>query len=1045
MVESVPSRSRGRTKMNIARKIACGVVLPAVVALGAASAWAGEWTYDASANPKTISDGNWTIGLLDSDLENGMVQLGNITAGSGVLDLRNLTVDGHRITSILFHPNSGAYATSWKTWDISDFLIDAFDSVADDRHNTLVFGGNANIRNIEITGGNVASISIEFSGMTGLTNAVIRLPDLQTFGVYNQNSGFYNCTALKRVVLDCPKLSSMGQNVYGNCTALEGDVGDYIPPWVTNFWQNSQFTAAGVTGTLVLTNLQSVNYMNFSGIGDTKITFTGTSLAGSQIFRGRWGDVTLVAPDLTNMAFNASYVWTITNFTFYLPKLETAVGLGSSVKTTTFLSAAPAKSLVQTLVGNFTASSYGLDKIGTIYCSKDMGWQDVADAMTISEEMSPYKPEGCFGVVHSADGKTRAWLVHRNSPYQPQLGLSFSGDAITVTVPAGIISDTNRLALCWGEADQGEAFEYWDHTAILCDEVTSTGGVWTVSAAANGIAAGSVLRACLVKSYKVVEYAESTSNCKLAVNTRVEAKTGLHVKTKMRWLALGDIEFCGGRYKSGDHTRMYAVHTYQNKWLLGYGSTTASGSAIATGTDYEIESKLYLGSQTMVVDGVQTCSLSENYEVDTSGPCGVFAAWYPINQYTCETYTRCYYLKMWENGNTTDNPDGDLVRDFVPVKDADGHGALYDKVTGKVFESVYFGTGATEYLAVGDETGDEVSEMTVVGAAVCYNPAGTAGAGDFYATLDGRTLTITVNPAAVLNGNLALCLGSDAQDRGPDASDWAQVVVVADRVPYIGGVYCVNLTTAGITNDVVRPFLAQVTETEELTYLRMSNPYLNSHVRTGVPAKSGARVVTRMSWDNKASGGTGGDQSYFGAKASSADATRLMLIHCYPSQWGMGYVTGNWSKGAITNGKVCDVEVKGYVGYQMLKVDGSELYSGNNSTAIDLSLDFTVFACNYTEGNQGLGSVSTCYYLKVYSDGDETTNPDGTLVRDFVPARRGGKLGLWDKLNGEFHPGVGTCFSGGAVVSKLLPDTYETHLAANAIRASSPGLVLVVR
>ena len=85
--------------MNGVRNLACMVVLLAAVALGVASTWAEEWTYDGSTNPKTISDGNWTIGLLDTDLENGMVQLGNITAGSGVLDLRNLTVDGDALRS----------------------------------------------------------------------------------------------------------------------------------------------------------------------------------------------------------------------------------------------------------------------------------------------------------------------------------------------------------------------------------------------------------------------------------------------------------------------------------------------------------------------------------------------------------------------------------------------------------------------------------------------------------------------------------------------------------------------------------------------------------------------------------------------------------------------------------------------------------------------------------------------------------------------------------------------------------------------------------
>ena len=58
------------------RRSAFGFVLlfAAMAAAFVKTAYAGEWTYDSSTNPKTISDGNWTIALLDSDLENGMVQ-----------------------------------------------------------------------------------------------------------------------------------------------------------------------------------------------------------------------------------------------------------------------------------------------------------------------------------------------------------------------------------------------------------------------------------------------------------------------------------------------------------------------------------------------------------------------------------------------------------------------------------------------------------------------------------------------------------------------------------------------------------------------------------------------------------------------------------------------------------------------------------------------------------------------------------------------------------------------------------------------------------
>jgi hypothetical protein len=70
-----------------------------------------------------------------------------------------------------------------------------------------------------------------------------------------------------------------------------------------------------------------------------------------------------------------------------------------------------------------------------------------------------------------------------------------AGDTITVTVPDGTASGTNRLVLCWGATDAGPEFVDWRNSSILSENVTSTGGVWTVSAAAKGIAANSALRA----------------------------------------------------------------------------------------------------------------------------------------------------------------------------------------------------------------------------------------------------------------------------------------------------------------------------------------------------------------------------------------------------------------------------------------------------------------------------------------------------------------------------------------------------------------------
>jgi hypothetical protein len=74
-----------------------------------------------------------------------------------------------------------------------------------------------------------------------------------------------------------------------------------------------------------------------------------------------------------------------------------------------------------------------------------------------------------------------------------------AGDTITVTVPDGTASGTNRLVLCWGATDAGSEFVDWGNSSILSENVTSTGGVWTVSAAAKGIVANSALRAFIVK------------------------------------------------------------------------------------------------------------------------------------------------------------------------------------------------------------------------------------------------------------------------------------------------------------------------------------------------------------------------------------------------------------------------------------------------------------------------------------------------------------------------------------------------------------------
>lgn len=880
--------------------------------------------------------------------------------------------------------------------------------------------------------------------------------------------------------------------------------------------------------------------------------------------------------------------------------------------------------------------------------------------------------------------------------------VSFKGDAITVTVPAGTVTDAASLVLCWGETDAGETDEGWDHKETLSDGgVTAAGGSWSVSASEKGISDSDVMRAIVrgKMGYKVVEYVQSNTgavggggaanNKSIGINTGIDAKTGLHVKTKMRWNELGDCSFCGGRYRSQDSTRFYAVHTYQNKWLLGYGDTTAYTVDCQTEQDYEVESKLYLGSQTMFVDGVKVAEMTKNTTVDTLGPVAVLAGYYPANEpnpMTCASHARCYYLKLWENGNTTDNPEGDLVRDFIPVKDEFGHGALYDQVTKKVFESQFCGGTVEEFLSVGDETGNVVYPVNKgrfsCGAATVYDPAGTGGerpsgfvfaldpsvvdgqlslaasfscagvgcypldafvatltvgeaavngtidwiagtitfpsvavaddadaafslaydtgagdrfvsclpvrlgtedwfestatalnadgvwtgataqggrialadgaaysphskakaglrvidftgvfgavsgtdskapskakfgieireAGDddycfhvvangnwlpvpsveadptaeyrvrvqldgsagtvsYYVTgRDGLTalcgpyanaasadgvsricfdgaasldslvgvrrglpedyafnaarrknlVTINVDPDAVTEDDMTLVLCYDEKDRGADAAAWGNHLVVDSAVGPTGGTYTVDLSAAGIDSGRIRPFLVIYDPEPIALYESLSSTVENNRlsggcVDTTIPAKSGTRVVTRMSWTKVTSDS---DCCYFGARYQSGSDTRLMLVHCYPGKWGQGYLSGNWNDpktSTIENDRVYEVEATAYPGFQQLKVDGVVKCEGSVADSVDYStIDFSLFACKYVQGAatsdkiHALYSNATCHYLRIYTNGDKDTNPDGNLARDFVPAMRSGRCGLYDLKNREFVPG----------------------------------------
>ena len=658
-----------------------------------------------------------------------------------------------------------------------------------------------------------------------------------------------------------------------------------------------------------------------------------------------------------------------------------------------------------------------------------------------------------FCILHSAFCIAFAALCAASAYAAPEL--SFEDDTISVTVPADTVTTNSALHLCWGASDAGANPSDWSHSACLtADGVTATGGTWTASAAARGVATGDAIRAIIVGPIPFwgVEYVETPAtvspgkggddpapnNKTLGVYTGVDAKTGLHVKTRMRWLALADSEFCGGRYTSSDSKRIFPIHTYRSNWLLGYGGLTAGTNSCSANTDYVVESKLYQGRQTMSVNGTQIYELHDNSEVHTEGECIVFGAYYTastLNHLKLQAHARCYYLKMWENGNTSDNPEGDLVRDYVPVKAADGRGALYDKVSGAVFAPVSFGTETPQRLVVGDETGEIYHYGTGTLASSILRHYLVA---DIAATVGSGQVAVTVEPEIIVGVTnvLVVCWGD--HDYGDQAADWPNVLSEQYAVGQAGGTFVFPAAEIA-EGSSVRAFL--VKDIRLADYISsVDNSSANAitvYFDTGVEANHGVRVQTRIEWLERWE-----DFGFMGVRYDNGNS-RFILIHGYKNgQWGLGYGVGHWNNGVFNLDTPYEVEAKLYAGEQRLTVDGVDKYAGDDSSVRDYGRNLFAFAVNWYRPQPGTpqyGCRAKCYYLKMYTGGDKTTNPDGTLVRDYLPAVVDGVAGMYDRANRTFTVSAGANAFRYGSVTNTIGNTDVTYLASGLAAETASG------
>lgn len=173
--------------------------------------------------------------------------------------------------------------------------------------------------------------------------------------------------------------------------------------------------------------------------------------------------------------------------------------------------------------------------------------------------------------------------------------------------------------------------------------------------------------------YTQISYVESDGTN--YIDTKLIGKSGLSCKGRMSFVTVpADGTIIGSRT---GNTRIYLLH-YYIKPTIGYMHYHQFGTPAIANTIYDFETILNAGEQTFTWNGEVIGQLNIEDEINTGYTMYIFALNHD-GETNWFTQGRIYYLKIYDNNM--------LVRDYVPVKNAEGVYGLYDKVTNMFYTS----------------------------------------------------------------------------------------------------------------------------------------------------------------------------------------------------------------------------------------------------------------------------------------------------------------------------------------------------------------------
>ena len=243
-----------------------------------------------------------------------------------------------------------------------------------------------------------------------------------------------------------------------------------------------------------------------------------------------------------------------------------------------------------------------------------------------------------------------------------------------------------------------------------------------------------------------------------------------------------------------------------------------------------------------------------------------------------------------------------------------------------------------------------------------------------------------------------------------------------------------KVTKAIFYSKGTKPLIAGMSEDypdEILDYVESTG---SQYIDTGIEAGGGTKADFKMRWTEDPAN----DWMFLGARANN-NSNRLYYLYTYKKYFyygfgtSRGYVSPDFIPATDTD-YTFSVELTNDKKWKATVSGNNYSYNCSDSEAVNPGVNMFLFACNDNGTSVSMYSKARCYFLKIMKD--------GVLVRDFVPCKKDGVAGLYDRVSKTiFYSNTSTALVAGNTIAKRgQPDSFVEYVESDGTQYIDTGV-----